>query len=324
MKKRLFSTFLLLTSLTAFAYDGKDGEGAQTVATGEAQEFYLAGQNGADGGRGGNGGDLVVVYKDLALLKNIFLHSLGGKGSVNGEYGRLFIVHEQFAPYRPDNKDSQTTLGSLLAGYPVVKQIWEERLNPQALLAPGSLLSKNYYALKGYEVGSAKLVLTEPHLIDPVFLNEPTRVLMEGGVTKIRPPEGFLRIARTSAPSANQVIEIKRLYRESEFNSLAFSGVRGETIELKTSRALLPMPTLKFRLKVDLKDASGRLVTVFNGNVDARSIEVRDASYLIDLNTLPLSQRLGAGSAVRLEMTHSLQELSLLSRERAETKEVTL
>ncbi len=114
------------------------------------------------------------------------------------------------------------------------------------------------------------------------------------------------------------------MYRESEFNSLAFSGVRGETIELKTSRALLPMPTLKFRLKVDLKDASGRLVTVFNGNVDARSIEVRDASYLIDLNTLPLSQRLGAGSAVRLEMTHSLQELSLLSRERAETKEVTL
>lgn len=323
MKTNLFSAILLLTSLSAFSYDGKDGKSAQIIATGEAKEFYLDGQNGGDGGKGGNGGDLVVIYDDIQNLKNIYVHTLGGKGSVNGAYGRLFIVSEQFTPYRTDNKDSSTTLRNLLGGYPVVRQIWEEKSNPQELLAPGSLLSKTYYSLRGYEVGSAKLILTEPQLIDPEFLNDQVRVLMENGVTKIRPPEGFLRIARTSAPSANQVIEIKRLYRESEFNSLAFSGIAGGSIELKTIRALTPMPTLNLRLKIDLKDPSGRFLTVFNDNVGPRVVETKGSSYLVDLNSLPLTQRPKAGTTLRLEMSHSLQELSLVSREKTEVKELT-
>lgn len=323
MKTNIFSVIFLLTSLSAFSYDGQDGKSTQIVATSEAQEFYLDGQNGADGGKGGNGGDLVVIYNDIRNLKNIYLHTIGGKGSVNGNYGRLFIVPEQLTPYRMDNKDSYTTLGTLLQGYSVTRQIWEERLNPQELLAPGSLLSKNYYSLKGYETGSAKLVLTDPSLIDSEFLHESVRILMENGVTKIRPPEGFLRIARTSAPSANQVIEIKRLYREAEFNSLSFSSFDRGLIEFKTIRELTPMPSMNLRLKVDIKDSLGRLVTIFNGNIGPNLIEVRESSYFVNLSALPLTQTPKLGSSLRLEMSHSLQELSLLSREKSEVKEVT-
>ncbi|GEM_PF-7013823 len=324
MNKKLFSTFLLIASLSVFSSDGRDGESAKVTATGEAHEFYLDGQNSADGGKGGNGGDLIVIYRNIQDLKNIYLHSLGGRGSVNGEYGRLFMLSEQYAPYRLDNHDSQTSLGVLLSGYAVVKNIWEEKLHPQELLAPGSLLSKTYYSLKGYEVGSAKLVLSDPNLIDPAFLNESARVLMENGVTKIRPPEGFVRIARSSAPSANQVIEIKRMYRESDFNSLAFKGINGRSIIFKTERPLIPMPSLNLHLKVAFKDLSGRFVTVFNEDVGPNLVEIRDSSYLVDLNALPLTQELKTGTIVRLEMKHSLKELSLLSREKVEVSESSL
>lgn len=327
--------------------DGSTGRcNTYTDANGQTVDDNVAGGNGeagGNGGRGGDGGNLTVYFSDYAQLKDIRFVSEGGDGGYGANGGRggwgcptgndgstgsrgaygssgdLYLVPSELAPLRPDSSSSYVKAQQLLAGVELIKRVWEKVSN-QGLLAARSSYGRSY-VLKGYDVGSAKIELIDASLIAPNILNESMHVELSKGITTIVPRQ-FLMVGQHSEPSLHAVLQIERLYLANEFRSIKYKEVMGKTgarkIVLATSANLVPHPQLTMNIKVEVRGSLWRYRTLYTGDVNPGLIHAVNSAYHIDLDRLPLSQRIKRGARIRLTMKYTLKELTI-EHENAET-----
>lgn len=324
--------------------DGRDGDrgycGSHTNDAGETVSDDTAGkdgEDGGDGGRGGNGGDLTVLFTDYVELQSILFVSYGGDGGDGGEggdggdgcpdgsdgrdgskggygyAGDLYLVPKAFQPYERDNSNGTMTVANLISGQKIVKQSWT-KIDGRNLLANGSYFD-TARELKGYQYGSAKVEIVDPNLVDPRLYKESMSVKMENKITTINPSYSFLVVARHSDPSADAVLQIERMYSTWEFQSLRYKNVIGTVgdrkIKFTTSADLLPHPSLSLELKVEVKKNLFKYAELYKGNVPEEFIHAVEAGYEVDLDKLPLSQKIKKGAKIRLSMKYKLQEKTI-------------
>jgi hypothetical protein len=111
------------------------------------------------------------------------------------------------------------------------------------------------------------------------------------------------------------VLQIERLYLRREFESIRYKNVIGTVgdrkIRLSTTADLLPRPALSLELKVEVKKNIFSYKEIFKGNVSEEFIRAVASGYEIDLDKLPLSQKIKSGAKVRLSMKYKLQEMTI-------------
>ncbi len=324
--------------------DGSDGDrgncGSHTNDAGETVNDDVAGKDGEDGGDGGSGGaggDLTVLFSDYADLQKIRFVSYGGDGGEGGEggdggsgcpngddgsdgsrgssgyAGDLYLVPKAFWPYERDNSNGYISVEKLIAGQKLVKQNWT-KIDGRNVMAANSYFS---YAreLKGYQYGSAKIEILDPTMVDPRLFKETMTVKMENQIAKIDPGYSFYVVARHSDPDADAVLQIERMYSRWEFQSIKYKNVNGTVgdrkIFLATSADLLPHPTLSMDLKVEVKKNIFSYKEIYKATVPAEFIRAVESGYEIDLDKLPLSQKIKKGAKIRLSMKYKLQEMTI-------------
>jgi hypothetical protein len=339
-----------LVSLTLNGSDGSNGSNGSSGSNGRCDSGTDSegnsynndqrggdGENGGSGGDGGNGGDLTVLFKNIVDLKKILFVSHGGQGGYGGDggdggygcpngsdgssgysgsdghAGDLFLVSKEFHPYQLDTSSQNNSLIELLKGRDIVKNIWGA-IDASTLLAPGSFFRQGKI-LKEYQYGSAKVEIKNPSMVDSRLLEHTLYVSMADGVTKIHNSGSLLITGKHSADSANALFEIERLYNTNEFRSIGFETVVRKNnalfINFTTDKDLIPRPTLSMKLKVELKGRFFRYHELFNGEVPAALIEAINSGYHIDLEQLPLNQKIPSKGKIRLSMNYTLQEMDI-------------
>lgn len=272
--------------------------------------------SGGRGGRGGSGGSGGYGCPS---------GSGGSRGmdGYDGNKGTLYLVHEQHHPYLRDTSNKYFSLAELVAGQNLIKQMWSQQQGALDLLATGSFINNTFYNLEGYQHGSAHIQIKDEKMVDKKLLNDSFKVKLLDNVAKIEIPSTHVAIFKHSDDSNQAVMILERLYRASEFNGLEYEGIIGSQgdrqILFKTPAALIPQPELSLNLKVEIKGRFFKYHEVFAGPVDQTFIRSIESGYMVDLERLPLSQKIKSGDKIRLSMETQLSELTLVSRKKQET-----
>lgn len=315
-------------------------------------------EDGGDGERGGtgesgeDGGNLFVLYENLSDLKNILVNAKGGPGGDGGrggsggwgcsngsdgppgwngdpgKTGSLYLISKPFHPYQPDNSNEMHKIAQLLEPLKIVKNIWSKSAGASSLLAPGSIIRDDFFNLEDYQYGEAKIELEDETMIDEKLLKEKVIVHMDKGETNIIFPVSLVASYKPNVPTSEAHILLSRLYDSQRFNSLSFKGIKGKNKELKiilgTSGPLIPMPSLKLNMKVELKGRFFKYRQIFSGPVNEEFISKTASGYEVKLSELALKENLHRGSKIRITLEHQLIEKDLESDKKIETQKLKI
>lgn len=331
--------------------DGQDGHrGSSGRCSGRPNSSNRRGGDGQDGGNGGDGGDggrATLIYSNPSQLQFVRIYAPGGRkgeggrGGKRGEgcpdgrsgsngrpgqtgrQGSIHLVSIDHSPLQEDTSSQVRALSDLLKGVSLTRQVWELRPGAHTLLAPGSIVQDVYSELMGYEQGSAQ-VTWGPHAeVDPQLLNDFFSISFSGGVSTLRSDRHVMEMDSIPSPSSHTQFQISRIYRQEDFESLRYAQVSGAVgarqIELQLNHPLIPAPELKLHLKVEVKVGIFAYRELYLGEVEPSLISVVSGGYRIDLDRLPLSERILSRAKLRLTMRHHLQEQSLVSSVKSET-----
>jgi len=334
-------------------YTGSTGRcDTRDDGSGETFNFDVPGGKGGrggHGGQGGNGGNLTVIYERLEELNSLFVNLSAGSGGLpgrggqggfgcpdgkrgasgtkgkSGKVGSLFLVPSIYLPYEETQSIYQTSLGELMPEKTFIQNNWISFQGSRNIVAANSILNDRYFVLKDRKNMKIQVYLDPIAKIDSSIIEKDQ---FELNFTHSEPSinlnsNNHMAIYRQENKSANTTsFTIERLYRKNDFNSIYYKSFSRENgspkIFFSTATNLIPMPQLDLSLTVEVRGRFRRFFTIYNGVVSKSYISQQGNQYSINLNDLPLDQKISSGATLRLSFQYSLKEKSLQSLQKQE------
>jgi hypothetical protein len=270
------------------------------------------GSNGGDGGNGGNGGFLTVYYQKLDDIKQIYVHSQGGKGGRGGRggeggiggsgcnggssgssgsngrdgqpglLGKLFIINrsEPLAEIKPKE---EIKIGDLLKQPVFIStNIWKTRQGATQLLASGSIIDDVYQEFDRRVERNVRLVLQVPSDLDSVKNEKATVFFSDLGEVKVSFPDKVLVKGNLVQEKDITKFVVDRAIPKSEATKLQISQ-----IAIANSQKLLTLVDTagksdfidtKFKIKYQSKDPQVRFNRFNQNRYDFKTIYEGDIS----------------------------------------------